>query len=356
MPIRYSGTLFPHLIAHLSMKISVLWALLALAAEPAFAGPNTILRCGEGQAAAAVTSWLPHGATSNACHQMVLGAGVDQQLEGRNSEKIAAFKNTLLVGVRPGDVLEAHHHDAPTYQPGEWIESGSTATPGELWWGRTATRHIFVGQETTTRLAAELKQWPIAEQMKASDYVLRGMMAMVQKQPMVSKPGDEKFQVFQRKRMSYAQHGGTMASFDGGSGGDGKIAPGQVSNAKLQLETGATLKGTLSFTLVVDGKPRQFTFPMVSGSGHPNWRLHAATSAGDEFVRCSKRPDRKKAFATDACEILPAANFVERYDATGAFFGDRASLVALQFILTLNSPERNRHHAIATGIIVLKVE
>jgi len=97
----------------------------------ATAGPETLLTCADDPVP--VVKWTPAGSDTVACHQMVAGAGLDQQLVGRNSEKMAAFRKNVLVAVRPDDEADPHPHEAPVYQPDEWLETGSTGVPGELW-------------------------------------------------------------------------------------------------------------------------------------------------------------------------------------------------------------------------------
>lgn len=175
---------------------------------------------------------------------MVAGAGIDQQLVGRNSEKVAGVKRGVLMAIRPGDETNPDPLDVPVFQPGEWLETASTGAPGELWWGRTATRHIFVGQESYVRLQKAIGLVPASLRAAQHDYMMRQMMAMVHKQPMTIKPGDERFMLFPRERVNYVQHAATMASFQVGFGGDGKVPPGPVSNARLELHTRPDVKGT----------------------------------------------------------------------------------------------------------------
>ena len=326
--------------------------LLSTSAGTALAGPETLSTCVEDPVA--VVRWSPPGADSVACHQTVVGAWIDGQLAGRNGEKMAAFGKGTLVAIRPGDDTSPGPADAPTYQPGDWLEKGSTGIAGELWWGRTALRHVFVGQEAHVRQAKANKYVPAALRPALQDFMIRRMMAAVQKQGMASKPGDERFKVFTRERIDYAQHAATMATFDGGLGGDGNIVPGRVANARLELQTQPLVKGLLRFDLAIDGEVRQFAIPVRAAS--ENDHLRATKSGADTAPECSgvwRAGDRVSAAN---CIVPNGAKFEELYEATGAFFGDHAGLAAVHFRLRVNSAPRNRIGATAVGVIVLKAQ
>ncbi|TWI64354.1 hypothetical protein IP91_03123 [Pseudoduganella lurida] len=338
------------------MKRSTLRGLLLLpflahVAGAAVAGPETIATCQDDKVP--VIRWSPPGADTVVCHQRVFGAGLDQGLTSRDGEMMAALKNNVLVGVRPGDEATPGPLRAAEYQPGDWLEKGSTGVPGELWWGRTADRHIFVGQESPVRLRKATTQVPAAVRPALQDFHMRRMMALVQKKPMVAKPGDERFKVFPKAVMNYGQHAATMATFDGGLGGDGKIPPGQVSNARLELATSPGIKGTLQFDLVIDGQTRHFSLPVAVESEEQHLR---ATQAGDPRVQCNLGWEALNVVSRNDCVIPNGATFKEMYDATGAFFGDQAALAAVHFKLRVNSPSRHRTGANAIGVIVLKVQ
>ena len=178
-------------------------------------------------------------------------------------------------------------------------------------------------------------------------------MAMVQKQPMTTKPGDERFRLFPTEKVKYVQYAATTASFESGFGGDGKVPPGKVSNARLELQTQPTVKGSLEFDLVVDGLTRHFTLPVVtSDKGH----LRAAKSAAADALVCNNTWGAGSATSESDCIIQKGANFKELYNARGAFFGDQANLVAVHFSLRVNSPSRNRNGETAIGVIVLRAQ
>lgn len=334
------------------MKRLLVFLLLGTAAGMATAGPETLSTCTDEPLP--MGRWSPVGADTVVCHQMVAGAGIDQQLVGRNGEKVAGFKRDVLVAIRPGDEANPAPLDVPVYQPGDWVETGSTGVPGELWWGRTATRHIFVGQESLVRLRKAIGLVPASLRAAQRDYMMRQMMAMVQKQPMTIKPGDERFMLFPQERVKYVQHAATTATFDVGFGGDGKLPPGKVSNARLELHTRPDVKGTLEFDLVVDGLTRHFTLPVVVPSGENH--LRAAQSGAANARVCNQTWASNSATSGLDCIIENGANFKELYNATGAFFGDQASLAAVHFSLRVNSPARNRNGETAVGVIVLKVQ
>lgn len=260
----------------------------------------------------------------------------------------------MLVAVRPDDEADPHPHEAPVYQPDEWLETGSTGVPGELWWGRTATRHIFLGQESSARLGKAIGLVPAALRPALRDFMMRQMMATLHKKPMVTKPGDERFRLFPKEKMKYAQHAATTASFQSGFGGDGTVPPGKVSNARLTLQTQPIVKGSLEFDLVIDGLTRHFTLPVVlsSDDGH----LRATKSDAANALICNNTWGKDTGTSASDCIIGNGAYFEELYNATGAFFGDQASLAAVHFSLRVNSPPRNRQGETATGVIVLKVQ
>jgi hypothetical protein len=267
---------------------------------------------------------------------------------------MAAFSKNLLTAIRPGDNPTPGPLSAPVYKASEWLESGSTGVPGELWWGRTEHQHIFLGQESHLRLAKSSTQVPASVRPALQDFFMRRMMSIVQKQPMVRKPGDERFRLFPRERVSYEQHAATTASFDDGLGGDGLIAPGKVSNARLDLLTYPGIKGVLRFNLIIDGENRQFTIPVRAASEQEH--LRATQSNEDKAPECNGSWRNMIVTATSGCIISNGAQTKEMYDATGAFFGDQAGLAAVHFRLRVNSPPRNRVGATATGVIVLKAQ
>jgi len=334
------------------MKRLILLMLLGTGTGAVLAGQESISTCTEYKVP--LVRWTPSGADTVACHQTVVGAWIDQSLTGGDGEKMAAFSKNRLMAVRPGDKANPGPLSAPAWQASEWLESGSTGVPGELWWGRTEHRHIFVGQESHLRLAKSSKQIPASLRPALQDFYTRRMMSVVQKQPMVLKPGDERFRLFPRERVSYGQHAATMASFDDGLGGDGLIVPGKVSNARLELQTYPGIKGVLRFNLSVDGENREFTIPVRAASEQDH--LRATQSNDDKAQECNGSWRNMIVTATSGCTISNGAKTTEMYDATGAFFGDQASLVAVHFRLRVNSPPRNRIGATATGVIVLKAQ
>jgi hypothetical protein len=334
------------------MKRLILLTLLSTGAGAALAGQESISTCTEYKVP--VVRWSPQGTDTVVCHQTVVGAWLDQVLTGNNGEKMAAFSKNLLTAIRPGDNATPGPLSAPVYKASEWLESGSTGVPGELWWGRTEHQHIFLGQESHLRLAKSNRLVPPSVWPAMQDFFMRRMMSVVQKQPMVLKPGDERFRIFPRERISYEQHAATTATFDGGLGGDGLIVPGKVSNARLELLTHPGIKGVLRFDLAIDGENRQFTIPVRAASEQEH--LRATQSNDDKAKECNGSWGNMIVTATSGCIISNGAQFTEMYDATGAFFGDRASLAAVHFRLRVNSPPRNRTGATATGVIVLKAK
>jgi hypothetical protein len=86
------------------------------------------------------------------CHQTVVGAGNDGRLFNGTKDNMAAFRGNALVAARPANVAYATPNNSPVFAPGDWIETGSTGVPGELWWGRTADRIAYAGQESYLRL------------------------------------------------------------------------------------------------------------------------------------------------------------------------------------------------------------
>lgn len=171
-----------------------------------------------------------------------------------------------------------------------------------------------------------------------------------------NKPGDERFMLFPQARIKYVQHAATTATatFDVGFGGDGKLPPRKVSNARLELDTRPAVKGTLEFDLVINGQTRHFTLPVVVPADEH--RLRAAQSGAANALVCDRTWAANSATSAADCIIENGANFKELYNATGAFFGDQASLTAVHFSLRVNSPARNRNGETASGVIVLKAQ
>lgn len=335
------------------MKLIPAAVLLALCAGPALSSAfpaYTVQSCQEG--AARLRSWPVNGADWNACHLTVLGAGLEP-LDGEPLDKLAAFAGGALVGLRSQSLPDGQGDTIATYQPHDWTESGSIGPRGELWWGRAGNRHVAVGQQSTVRLQG--KSTLIAASLRAEymDFLMRRMMSVTQKTPMARKAGDERFMVFQRKQISYAQHAATHATFTGGLGGDGQILPGAVSNARLELDSDPAIVGQLSFDVMVDGVRRHIAFQLASRD--PMRPLRAIPLGTRDYVLCEKRPNRGK-LASAHCDLNTQANFKEGYDATGVFYGDHARLIALHVRLELNSEVRNRHGALATLLIILKAK
>jgi len=324
--------------------------LLGTCAGAVLAGPESLSTCAKGRRPS--IRWSPPDSDTIACHQTVLGAWISGA-PGSHSEKMAAFRSKVLTAIRPGDLADAAPIYAPLYQRGDWLETGSTGIPGELWWGRTETRHLAVGQESHLRLAKANHLVSASVRPALQDFLMRRTMSLVQKEPMANKPGDERFSVFPRQRIDYQQHAATMASFDGGLGGDGNIVPGRVANARLELQTTPVIKGMLRFDLAIDGEVRAFAIPVRAASEADH--LRATLSGADNAGECSYDMAATNMPPPSSCIVPNGAAFTEAYDATGAFFGDHGSLAAVHFRLRVNSPPRNRHGAIATGVIVLKV-
>lgn len=333
------------------MKRPILILLLGTCTGTVLAGPESLSTCSEGRRPD--IRWSPAGSDTVACHQTVLGAWISGA-PGSSREKMAAFSHNILTAIRPADLPNPAPLYAPQYQPGDWLETGSTGVPGELWWGRTAHQHIAVGQESHLRLAKANERLPASVRPALQDFLMRRMMAMVQKQPMVNKPGDERFKVFPRAAMDYRQHAATLATFDRGLGGNGNIVPGRVANARLDLQTTPVIKGMLRFDLAVDGDVRQFAIPVRAASEQEP--LRATLSGADHAGECNTDLAAYNVAPRSSCIIPNGAAFTEAYDATGAFFGERGSLAAVHFRLRVNSPPRNRTGAIATGLIVLKAQ
>lgn len=335
------------------MRTSLFAFLFLAVAGSVHAAPSTIKQCNDSREPVAGTPWLPAGATANACHQMVAGSPIHQAFDGMPAGKIVAFRNGVVTAIKQ-DRRELLEGDSIAFAESDWIEHGSLGPTGQLWWGRTDRWHVFAGQETHERLRQEVTQMPVKEQMAVSRWYMARMQAMMTKAPMPVQAGDDKYTVFgTRKRMSYRQAGATMATFEGGYGGDGQIAPGMIEHAKLKLDIGPVLSGVLTFSIKISGQPRVFTIPVVS-AGEPQ-RLHAAIVAGGNHVKCKDRPGRVKPKDPEACP-LSSAQPAELYDGQGAFFGDHAALAAFQFRFSVNIPDRNRRESISTGVIVLESE
>jgi hypothetical protein len=333
------------------MRVAVLCA--AAAVEPALAGPETLLTCAEGTRPA--VAWSVPGA-GIVCHQTV--SGLDIGLTGQTRGNMAAFQGNALVALRPDIDAYVTPGLTPTFQPGDWTETGSTGVPGELWWGRTANRQAIVGQESYLRLT-KLTALSPAQMPAMRDYAMRRALSVAHRQPMVYKPGDEPFILFQKARIVYAQHAATTADFRGGHGGDGMIPSVKPANARLELQTRPVIKGVLRFDLAVDGQTRQFAIPLRAGSDME--QLRARVSDDDAAPVCAGATPytplgRDTCFVPNSVTWGTGQPLKEFYDAAGAFYGDHAGWVAIQYSLTVNSPSRNRAGDTARGILVLKAQ
>jgi hypothetical protein len=334
------------------MRVAVLCA--AAVVRPALAGPETLLTCAEGTRPA--VAWSVPGA-GIVCHQTV--SGLDIGLTGQTRGNMAAFQGNALVALRPDIDAYVTPGLTPTFQPGDWTETGSTGVPGELWWGRTANRQAIVGQESYLRLT-KLTALSPAQMPAMRDYAMRRALSVAHRQPMVYKPGDEPFILFQKARIVYAQHAATTADFRDGLGGDGMIPSVKPANARLELQTRPVIKGVLRFDLAVDGQTRQFAIPLRAGSDME--QLRARVSDADGAPMCAGSGSAIVMSASNTCKVPNpvtmgvGGTIKEFYDAAGAFYGDHAGWVAIQYRLTVNSPARNRSGDVARGILILKAQ
>jgi hypothetical protein len=328
----------------------------AVAAGPALAGPETLLSCADSIQPA--DAWSVPGATV-VCHQTVAGARLGAEEFVRNPDKMVAFRNGVPVAVRPGIAAYATPGNSPVFAPGDWIETGSTGVTGELWWGRTAHQQVFAGQESYLRLTKSFALTP-AQIPALRDYSMRRAMSVANRQPMVFKPGDEPFIVFQRERIVYTQHAATTIDFRGGLGGDGDIPSVKPTNARFDLQTRPVIKGVLRFDLVVDGHMRQFAIPLRADAEAEH--LLARVSSEDTAAVCKGGPiplvgtDEKTCIVPNSVSRGGGDTSKEYYDGFGAFFGDHARWVAIKFRVTVNSPSRNRLGDTGFGVLILKAQ
>jgi len=335
------------------MRAVALYAA-AVAAGPALAGPESLLSCAEGGGPPPV--WSVPGATVM-CHQIVVGVrqGSDEFL--RVTDDLAAFRDGVLVAVRPGKDWAARPDNSPVFAPGDWTESGSTGVTGELWWGRTKKRQVFAGQESYLRLTKSFPLTP-AQMSAMRDYSVRRAMSVANRQPMVFKPGDEPFILFQRERIVYTQHAATTVDFSGGLGGDGDIPSVKPTNARLELQTRPVVKGVLRFDLAVDGRILKLAIPLRADSEAEHLRARAS----DDDVAVCKGSLEPHIGGIKNCVIPNSATVdieglgKEYYDAGGAFFGDHARWLAIKYSVTVNSPSRNRSGDKGFGVLILKAQ
>lgn len=334
------------------MRAVALYA--AVAAGPALAGPESLLSCAEGGGPPPV--WSVPGATVM-CHQIVVGVrqGSDEFL--RVTDDLAAFRDGVLVAVRPGKDWAARPDNSPVFAPGDWTESGSTGVTGELWWGRTNKRQVFAGQESYLRLTKSFPLTP-AQMAAMRDYSVRRAVSLMNRQPMVFKPGDEPFILFQRERIVYTQHAATTIDFGGGLGGDGDIPSVKPTNARLELQTRPVIKGILRFDLAVDGRILKVAIPLRADSEAEHVR--ARVSDGDAAVcEGSMAPligGPKTCVIPGSVSRGGSDTSKEYYDAAGAFFGDHARWLAIKYGVAVNSPSRNRKGDKAFGVLILKAQ
>lgn len=337
------------------MRAAVLYAAVAaVAAGPALAGPETLLSCADGVQPA--DAWSVPGATV-VCHQTVAGARFGGEEFVRNPDKMVAFRNGVPVAVRPGIAAYVVPGNSPVFAPGDWIETGSIGVTGELWWGRTAHQQVFAGQESYLRLTKPFPLTP-AQIPAMRDYSIRRAMSLANRQPMVFKPGDEPFILFQRERIVYTQHAATTVDFSGGLGGDGDIPSVKPTNARLELQTRPVVKGVLRFDLSVDGRILKLAIPLRADSESE----HVLARASDDNAAVCEGSLEPFTGGTKNCVIPNSATVdiggigKEYYDAGGAFFGDHARWLAVKYSVTVNSPSRNRSGDKGFGVLILKAQ
>jgi len=110
----------------------------------------------------------------------------------------------------------------------------------------------------------------------------------------------------------------------------------------------------------VDGQNRHFEMPLQAETEQEP--LRARVSGDDGALPCSGQEDALSFHTKTTCLVpngVPMGadgKIKEFYDAIGAFFGDHASLVALHFKVTVNSPSRNRSGATGRGVLILKAD
>ena len=340
---------------------------VTLVTTAVFAGSESLRECSQPRNGIAPDSmpWLPGVAQQNACDQTIIYDALQVTSAVDSPNKVIAFHFGKLVGVRDSTLRVS---TPVLFEPSAWQEFSSTPLVGELWWGRMANRQVFVGQESFSRLG----KGPATRSPREVEHCLaeskRLLQAWKNKQPAPPPvPFADDSGLFPRRSLEYAQIGSTAAIFVGGLGGlrgdSGPIPPGQITQAKLSLETLPHLTGTLSFNLEADGVRRNFTFPVMRNVSKANnrsclpyeekFRLRGAAVVNGVHYRCSERPNASKPYATKTCEFSEEP-FQEDYEAYGAFFGDHALLAAIQVRITLNVPSRHRHGVVATGIIILQ--
>jgi hypothetical protein len=300
--------------------------------------------------------WLPNGAREDVCRQSVVGAGIDQARNEFVDERVGAFADGILVGVR--DEWPYQGQVPALFTPSDWIEHDMTGHLGELWWGRTARGwHVFAGQESYLRWRKVIELLPPEESLQWAAWEKQRMLAQLAKQPVPRQLDDQKWLLFPGANKSYHQIGATMATFEGGLGGIvgfTGLAPSPIENARLTLDTsGPPMSGQLTFDVTVDNRRRSYSMPIVLDPD-PDYRMHAAIADGGSLVKCSDRPYLKLSdYST--CEY-DATQTSERYNAIGAFFGDRASLAALHIHLVINVPEKNHWGGYGTAVIALAAD
>ena len=326
----------------------------AAAAGPALAGPETLLSCAEGGGPS--RSWSVPGAVVM-CHQIVVGVRQGSNEFLRVTDDMAAYRDGALVAVRPGKASSETPDSSPVFAPGDWTETGSTGVTGELWWGRTKKRQVFAGQESYLRLTKPFPLTP-AQMSAMRDYSVRRAMSVANRQPMVFKPGDEPFILFQRERIVYTQHAATTIDFSGGLGGDGDIPSVKPTNARLELQTRPVIKGVLRFDLAVDERILKLAIPLRADSEaeHVRARVSDDSVAVCEGSLAPLTGGRKTCIIPNSATIGTGGNLKEYYDAAGAFFGDHARWLAIKYSVAVNSPSRNRSGDKGFGVLILKAQ
>ena len=311
--------------------------------------------------------WLPNGASQNACELTAIFSALQITNAYDSPTKVAAFKDEKLYGLRESSIRTGSPR---LFDPVSWDEHGHAGALGELWWGRQGNSHLIVGQESFVRLDP-LNNFPNpAEMAQLLAEARRQMEAIKNKKPANPMLAVDHSGLFPAASLEYRYVGGTATTFAGGLGGDGQIPPGRAVQATLTLNSVPSVTGILTLVIDVDGGARTFTIPLMSNidkranvsdfKPEERYRLRAAQSVGEKYVRCEDSPDLNPLASSQICDFtkrptgISYAPATESYEAYGAFFGDHAQFAAIFYGLTINSHTRNRHGAGATGVVVLE--
>jgi hypothetical protein len=230
-----------------------------------------------------------------------------------------------------------------------WVEKGDTGNVGELWWGRSGTEHIAIGQLAWVRQAAQYKRaLNVDALLRISNGQLNPFSSTVE--------------------LTYEQIGSTSPTYSNGSGGlagRAPVAPGSVSGATLKLNPVKPINGVLNMNIEVDGHTLARTMPLRENTksnipadqNDPDklWALKAAPAIGSN-ADCFD----SNGFNSEENCFFPAENSTSGrrlYSANVQFFGGNAEFAVVRYVIRVDSPqEKLTTNNEGQGLIVLRLK